>query len=256
MIRKLLNNDIILNICVIILDILILIAVMTFIYLLIYGDKYIDKIQNDRNIYKPNFNNSIEYILKNEGGLVDDKDDSGGITNYGLSLRYLKNLINKKPELKSFYDLNKDNKINADDIKLFNKNDAIKIYKEEWWNKYNYEKINYHPLATKIFDFSIHMGPTKAIKLLQKSCLKINPNSKLIIDGILNDETVNFINNLTISEKKLLTMTLSFMAIKFYLKLVKQNPKYNKYIKGWVKRAIDIEGLFFYKKVLMYNGHH
>ena len=33
------------------------------------------------------FDDIIDVVLKHEGGLVDDKDDPGGLTNLGLSQR-------------------------------------------------------------------------------------------------------------------------------------------------------------------------
>ena len=48
------------------------------------------------NVLAADFNRSIVNVLKHEGFLVYDKADPGGITNYGVSFRYLKN-ANRSP---------------------------------------------------------------------------------------------------------------------------------------------------------------
>ena len=42
------------------------------------------------------FDTAVEFVLKNEGGLVENENDAGGITNFGISLRFLKSLDDVK----------------------------------------------------------------------------------------------------------------------------------------------------------------
>ena len=54
------------------------------------------------------FEEAIKVILKHEGGYSNDKDDPGGATDYGISLRFLQD---------HDIDLNGDGKVNEMDIK-------------------------------------------------------------------------------------------------------------------------------------------
>ena len=36
------------------------------------------------------FDSCVQYVLRHEGGLSQDKADPGGITNFGISLRFLR----------------------------------------------------------------------------------------------------------------------------------------------------------------------
>lgn len=36
------------------------------------------------------FDTAVNYVLRNERGLNESKNDRGGITNFGISLRFLK----------------------------------------------------------------------------------------------------------------------------------------------------------------------
>ena len=41
------------------------------------------------------FNVAVDFVLENEGGLSENPKDTGGITNFGISLRFLRELPNE-----------------------------------------------------------------------------------------------------------------------------------------------------------------
>ena len=47
---------------------------------------------------KTKFDHAWLYLLKNEGGFVNDKKDRGGPTKYGVSLKFLKGLLNEEAD--------------------------------------------------------------------------------------------------------------------------------------------------------------
>jgi lysozyme family protein len=55
------------------------------------------------------FNQAVKVILQHEGGYVDNPNDPGGATNYGISLRFLAD----HPESGDF---NGDGEVDAEDI--------------------------------------------------------------------------------------------------------------------------------------------
>lgn len=169
------------------------------------------------------FEVAIPVILKHEGGWVNDKDDPGGATNWGVSLRWLKTL----GELEA--DIDGDGDIDTDDIRGMPKEYAVRLYRKYWWNKYRYERINDQALATKVFDLSINMGAKQCHKLLQRTCNKISGD--LEIDGILGIVSFNVISSL---DPRWLLAQFKLQAIDFYKSLNKP-----KYINGWIARVKD-----------------
>jgi lysozyme family protein len=178
------------------------------------------------------FDKAIKFINQNEGGYVNDPDDPGGATKFGISLRFLKTLG-------EYGDFDGDGDIDVDDIKLMSQEDADGIYKRFWWDKYRYGLIKDQEVATKIFDFSINMGASRAHKISQESVNLLpnffqSANLPLIVDGILGDKTLSEINK-AMPERLMVAIMTS--AASFYRSLVVKNPTFKKYIDGWIKRA-------------------
>jgi len=90
-----------------------------------------------------NFEPAIEITLKNEGGLVDDPADPGGLTKFGLSQRSYPNV----------------------DIKNLTIEDAKAIYLKDFWK---FGGITDQSIANKIFDSYVNMEHA-AIKIAQKT---------------------------------------------------------------------------------------
>lgn len=156
------------------------------------------------------FELAFEKLLKNEGGYVNDPDDKGGETKYGISKR-------------SYPDVN---------IASLTKDKAKKIYKKDYWDNMRLTEINRQLLANKIFDIGVNIGAKKIIKILQKS-VNYTKIEKLIIDGIIGDKTIRACN-CVIGERfneELLNRFIELIA-DYYLSIGN-----DKYIKGWLNRA-------------------
>lgn len=155
----------------------------------------------------------IEEVLKNEGGYVNDKNDPGGETKYGISK-------------KSFPNIN---------IKELTKDDAKKIYKERYWNDL-YDEIPNKFFAFKLFDLGINIGVKRVIKILQQTLNEYGRKDifiePLIVDGIFGKKTLKaVIDNANIIENRF------YASIEiFYRNLVEHNIKLKKFLKGWLNR--------------------
>lgn len=165
------------------------------------------------------FNYAVNIILKHEGGLTDDKDDPGGITGFGVSLRYLKSIG---------LDVDGDGDVDADDIRKLSLQQAMAIYRKNWWVKYKLDSIHDLKLATKIMDLAVNMGPSRAIKIAQKA---IGTN----IDGKIGPQTIYRLNDLPPNE---VLNEIRKGALEFYDELISKNPKLKKFRNGWNARAI------------------
>lgn len=179
------------------------------------------------------FSKAIPKILVHEGGYVNNPADPGGVTNFGISLRFLAD----HPEIGDF---DHDGDVDAADIKNMTQDDAIAVYESQWWDKYGYSRINDQTIATKVFDFSVNMGAKRAHILLQTSLNKAF-GLKLATDGIIGNGTLSVINSATDGqgEQQLLDAYCN-EAWAFYQRLIDNKPSLGVFAKGWKNRAFEI----------------
>ncbi len=173
------------------------------------------------------FDFAVNVVLKHEGGFSNNPNDPGGATNYGISLRFLKEMG---------IDVNHDGLININDIKEIHFSDAIDIYKKYFWDKYHYEAINSLAVATKIFDMSVNMGPLQAHRIVQEAC-HYNGH-QLNIDGILGPKTLAALNEISLHGREEDLMNDIVDGQKwFYDHLAEDHPTLQVFLKGWMNRA-------------------
>lgn len=170
------------------------------------------------------FDRAVQVVLMHEGRYADDPTDPGGTTKYGISLRLLRQLG---------YDLDNDLDIDADDVRMLTLEQAKKIYRTKWWDKYRYGEIQDLELAVKIFDLSVNIGPTQAHKLLQRA-LHAAGYRHVQVDGILGPQTLTAVND---AEPRLVLGALRAEAAWYYRSLVTERPELSQFLNGWLNRA-------------------
>lgn len=180
----------------------------------------------------------ISNLLFLEGGFVNNPNDSGGATNFGISCKFLKSLCEDDKSLLSFFDKDGDSKIGISDIKNLTKEDAIYLYRNFFWEKYNFNLLPPTALVQKVFETSVNIGAKPAIKNLQKSINVFLPNnSKIVVDGIIGEKTIQAVNILESKFEKILSNFVE-NSIAYYRLLVKQYPKNSQFLNGWINRLI------------------
>jgi len=152
------------------------------------------------------FKNHIDKTLVNEGGYVNDPDDRGGETKYGISKK-------QYPDL---------------DIKSLTIDEAKEIYKRDYWDKVSADDIEDEHIAFELFDTAVNMGVRTATKLIQLSC-EAHP------DGIMGANTLNKINS---SNKELILTKFKLAKVARYAYLCKKRPENKKYLFGWINRTL------------------
>jgi len=162
-----------------------------------------------------NFDTAILTVLKNEGGYVDNPSDPGGATNFGISYRFLSSLEKNKT-------------VTYSDIRALTQDQAIAIYKSQWWDRYQYGRINDQSIATKLLDLSVNMGAANAHTSIQRAIRSVN-GVRLNEDGILGDESIKEINAVNSIE---LLCALKSEAAGRYREF--KNPHF---LEGWLNRC-------------------
>lgn len=160
------------------------------------------------------FNVAVLTVLKHEGGFIDNPLDPGGATKFGISLRYFIQQGHTEMTVEDIYNLTQE--------------DAIKIYQNEWWDRYNYSAIDNQTIANKVFDLAVNMGSKPAHICLQRA-IRASTGEHPHEDGILGEESFAAIN---LANPDVLLAALRSEAAGFYRSLNK-----SAFEKGWLKRA-------------------
>lgn len=169
-----------------------------------------------------NFDEAVARVLKNEGGYIDNSKDKGGVTNYGISLRFLMN-INKQATPETIRDLTIA--------------EAKELYLNHFWLPNKYQELNSQRLANKVFDTSVNMGAKMGNRFLQIA-INILTNKGIVEDGIIGSKTIDIINSLEVDNN--LLRIYSLLQKEYYSSIVINNNSQIAFLKGWFNRAQDI----------------
>jgi lysozyme family protein len=97
------------------------------------------------------FDEAFAYVLKREGGYVNDPQDNGGETNLGVTR-------------KAWIEWSGDRNPNMRALTVFN---VKPFYKRRYWDMVGGDLLP-PALALALFDFGVNAGPGRAVKMLQK----------------------------------------------------------------------------------------
>ncbi|WP_372069752.1 glycosyl hydrolase 108 family protein (plasmid) [Tistrella mobilis] len=171
---------------------------------------------------------AIETVLAHEGGYIDDPDDPGGATNWGVSLRYLRAIGDL-----TLADVDGDGDVDVDDIRQMTRAQAAAIYHREWWVRYGYGQLPV-PVSAKVMDLAVNMGASQAHRIAQRALRAVDARQAVVDDGIIGPLTRRAI--LSVDSGRLVTAIRS-EAAGFYRGLVVAQPVRQKWLRGWLNRA-------------------
>ena len=155
-----------------------------------------------------NFDEIIEVVLHHEGGYVNDPDDPGGETNFGIAKR-------SHPDV---------------DIANLTKDGAKEIYKEHYWDRNKVEDLP-EDLRHIYFDMCVNQGRARAVKIMQRAA-----NAKgadLVVDGGMGPKTIAAMNGVELQRVRA-------YRVKYYADLVTRKPDLEKFYFGWFRRALEV----------------
>lgn len=147
------------------------------------------------------FEDSIDYVIQNEGGYVNNPADPGGETRYGISKRAYPTL----------------------DIRNLTLDQAKAIYRRDFWK---FDGLTSQAVATKIFDMYV-LAKHNAIRQVQAIV-------GVTQDGFWGANTEHEVN--LMDEVKFITYFRQWM-VNYYIDVVKKNPAEGVFLTGWLRRA-------------------
>jgi lysozyme family protein len=147
---------------------------------------------------------AIAKMLINEGGYVDNPNDSGGPTKYGITQRDLP----------------------GEDIKNLTPERATEYYLEHYW-KALYSQIYSQSVADKLFDMGVLFGVGEAVKLLQILL-------GITVDCDFGPHTLACLNQ--IDPANLLT-TYKTALVTYAIGIANDKPQDREFLNGWIRRV-------------------
>ena len=169
----------------------------------------------------------INDIIRVEGGYVNDVNDSGGETNFGITRIVAR-----------------DNGF-MDDMNRMSKQDAFNIYVAKYWEVVKADDIVElsEAIAAEVVDTSVNMGPNRAGKFLQRSLNVLNNRGSLypdlIVDGNIGPATISALTSyLNTRSSDTLVKMLNCLQGAYYVELAERREKDERFIYGWFNNRV------------------
>lgn len=180
------------------------------------------------------FNKAVDFVLENEKGLSENPNDAGGITNFGISLRFLRELPSENLRRYGIFEIT----MSDQTIRDLTRDQAKFIYRGEFWEVAPFEKIKSQRVCDYVFDMACNCGVAQSIKIIQRSLWAVFFNRDVVKDdGILGEQTLTRLNFL--SDNEILPVLIANRA-SYYRLLAEIRPKDKENLNGWLNRCYRI----------------
>lgn len=158
----------------------------------------------------------IQNTLKHEGGFSFHKQDKGGATNRGITIKTYQQV---KPNA------------TVEDLKNLSEKEAIQIYLDLYFYKPQVDKLP-ERIQDVMFDSNVHHGPVMATKLLQRA-LRYLGHTTIQVDGILGSETLKTAFK---TDSNRLRTAIIKQRERLFANIINTNPKQAVFYRGWMNR--------------------
>ena len=172
-----------------------------------------------------------EGIIRREGGYVNDPDDPGGATNFGVTVHTMRRLG---------LDLDGDGDVDASDVRMLDKDRAREIFLKNYFYGPKLDRLP-KPLQASVFDMNVNAG-AQAVKLLQKLCNDMGLT--VDVDGKMGPRTIKAAQEAMQMAPEHLVDAYGIERRNYYYRLADRRPASRKYARttkggkgGWIRRA-------------------
>ncbi len=172
-----------------------------------------------------------EDIVAREGGFVNDPDDPGGATKYGVTIHTMRRLG---------LDLNEDEVVTVADVRALTRAQAVEIFLRHYFEK---PRIGMLPskLQPTVFDMYVNAG-SNAVKILQTLLRAMG--YEVMVDGVIGPRTAGAAAKAAVPDAVALRDAYGVARRNYYFRLADNRPASRKYARsrkggkgGWILRA-------------------
>lgn len=181
---------------------------------------------------KTNYEIAYEFTASWEGGLSDHPADRGGITNFGVSLAYLKGLEKEAPALLAR--LRVPLPAGPDSVRGLTREQAKALFRHSFWDALKLDEMAL-PIAAASFDCAVNSGPARAVRCLQASLNRFGAN--LAVDGAMGPLTRQAARSHAGWPAVCVAQECVIQREAFLEKLVAANPSQAVFRRGWLNRT-------------------
>lgn len=170
----------------------------------------------------------IDEIIAREGGYVNDPDDPGGPTKYGVTQATLAAYLGRP--------------VSASEVAALDRERVRRIYRSMY---YDAPRIGLAPQALQPFllDTAVNHGPAEAVRMLQR-VLADTGATGLAIDGVMGPDTAEAARAAIARIGKRLLSSVADERRRVYLRLAAERPALGKFLGGWLARADAFDPLY------------
>lgn len=170
-------------------------------------------------------------IVAREGGYTNDPDDTGGATNFGVTIHTMQRLG---------IDLNTDGVVDRTDVAALTRAQAVDIYVEHYFTRPGIAQLP-QVLQASVFDMMVNAG-SNAVKLLQR--LLTDMGFACLPDGAIGPQTITAAQRAYEAAPEFLADAYAIARRNYYYRIADARPANRKYARrrnggkgGWILRA-------------------
>ncbi|MFQ6551962.1 holin-associated N-acetylmuramidase [Aestuariibius insulae] len=170
-------------------------------------------------------------IVGREGGFVNDPDDPGGATKYGVTIHTMRRLG---------LDLDRDGDVDVADVRALSRDRAVDIFIEHYFVRPRIDALP-RPLQASVFDMYVNAG-ANAVKILQR--LIRDMRIEISVDGVIGPQTIAAAERALAAAPEHLVDAYGIARRNYYYRLADQRAASRKYARrrdggkgGWIRRA-------------------
>ena len=172
-----------------------------------------------------------EEIIAREGGYVNDPDDPGGATKYGVTLGTMRRLG---------LDLDRDGRVTAADVQRLTRAQAADIFMEHYYVRTRVAELP-EMLRATVYDMYVNAG-SNAVKILQR--LIRDMRIEVAVDGVIGPETIAAARRAVAAAPARIGDAYGIARRNYYYALADARPASRKFARrrdggkgGWILRA-------------------
>lgn len=170
-------------------------------------------------------------IIAREGGYVNDPDDPGGATKYGVTIGTMRRLK---------LDLTGDGRVDAGDVRLLTRRQARDIFVRDYFERPGIARLP-ESLQASVFDMYVNAG-SNAVRILQR--LLRDFGHRIAVDGIIGPRTAAAAEAAARAAPDHIADAYGIARRNYYYRLADRRPASRKYARrrdggkgGWIRRA-------------------
>lgn len=172
-----------------------------------------------------------EAIVAREGGYVNDPDDPGGATNFGVTIHTMRRLG---------LDLTGDGQIDVADVRSLTRRQAADIFIRHYFERPLIAELP-TMLQPSVFDMYVNAG-ANAIRILQRLLVEVGYD--VAVDGVLGPQTIGAVQGAMRRGADAFVDAYGIARRNYYFRLADRRPASRKYARnraggkgGWIVHA-------------------